>query len=215
MSDTTATKQPPQWRKLTELEVEAIKLLTPCTFPVASFDKRMANTLFHKIDGRNGAPLSREITERQAIQIWRLVYRYRRQISHPNKKFFISTAEKLIDPPFNKRERAASALKREAKANPEKKTSLTAAALEEPWATQFQKAQAKYKSLGEYKLAQEILDVKRRLKIAEEDCRLDEVERYSKMLGILESKKSPTSDPSPVKPENKSTDGNGRIISFD
>lgn len=203
MSDLKPLK--PAWREMTPMEIEAAKLLRSVTFPFASYDKRMASTMFVKLDG----PQPPQITDKQSLYLWRLIYRYRRQISHPNKRFFLKTAQELMEPPFRKKELAASNAK---------KTSMTAATLEEPWATQFQKAQAMYKTLHDYQLRQDIAAAKRKMQLAEEDGRIDDVVRYAKIAEVLESSMPEVTATAPTQetsPQPNPPTGNGRIISFD
>lgn len=61
------------YREMTEEERRAALALGACTFSVGTFDKRFARGL------RGAAASSREISEKQAALMWRLVWRYRRQ----------------------------------------------------------------------------------------------------------------------------------------
>ena len=64
---------------MTEVDIAAAHCLASCTFQVGSFNKRFA---------RNIAGIARseqpELTEKQLTNLWRLVWRYRRQISSLN-----------------------------------------------------------------------------------------------------------------------------------
>jgi hypothetical protein len=84
---------------MTEFELEAVKCLQHCTFPVASFDKRF-------VRGLSGLET---ITEKEAPQVWRLFVRYRRQISTPNKAALLQMAEELSAPDFRKQAASARA----------------------------------------------------------------------------------------------------------
>lgn len=80
-----ANKEPlsAEFRDLTEEEAQAASCLNQITFPPASFDKRF---------GRNMHEATR-ITDKGALQLWRIIHRYRRQITHPNKAQLLKIAE--------------------------------------------------------------------------------------------------------------------------
>ena len=62
------------FREMTDEEARASLALGACSFSVGTFDKRFARGL------SGSARTKREITDKQAAVLWRLVYRYRRQI---------------------------------------------------------------------------------------------------------------------------------------
>lgn len=64
----------PQGRQMTSRERYAAELLIWCKFVPGSYDKRFAHGIYSI--GMN----NRQITEKQAANLWRMVYRYRRQI---------------------------------------------------------------------------------------------------------------------------------------
>ena len=62
-------------RPMTTDEQQAAQILTGCTFPVASYNKRFARDMASI--ARQDEPL---ITERQSRTLWKLFYMYRRQM---------------------------------------------------------------------------------------------------------------------------------------
>lgn len=67
---------PPQARGITEIEKKAIIALQRIKFSPGSGHAEFANTLITKVDQ------DRQITERQSVYLWHLVYYYRRQIDN-------------------------------------------------------------------------------------------------------------------------------------
>lgn len=65
------------WRKMTDDERYACAAITPgkVSYPVASAPKRLARSLA----GQAAYP-NPQITDKQAACLWRLVYRFRRQL---------------------------------------------------------------------------------------------------------------------------------------
>ncbi len=64
------------YRPMTEIEIRGCYALSGCTFLPGTPHKRFARDMGH-VAANNEAPV---ISEGQAAQLWRLVYRYRRQI---------------------------------------------------------------------------------------------------------------------------------------
>jgi hypothetical protein len=64
------------WRPMTELEARGISYLGFITFPIASSTKRFARSLRHQADG-----VPRRITNKQALALWALLWRFRRQVA--------------------------------------------------------------------------------------------------------------------------------------
>lgn len=116
-------------RPMTPDELTAIGMLKGVTFAVASWDKRASahlfsaatppapakchcnltpdNTLFavnvpqHDKDCPTLAPPWQPmISEKMAPQLWRILFRYRRQIRHPERVKFLRMAEKLMVPDY-------------------------------------------------------------------------------------------------------------------
>jgi hypothetical protein len=81
-------------RPMTACELEAVKCLQQVTYPVASWDKRFARSM-------SGATT---ITDKESPQVWRLLKRYRRQISSPNKANLLVMADELAAPDFRKQQ---------------------------------------------------------------------------------------------------------------
>lgn len=73
--DPTPTKPKPVYRPATDDELIAIQQLPTFRYPVGCFDKRFARQIAN----------ATQITDPQATQLWRILYRYRRQINGPNK----------------------------------------------------------------------------------------------------------------------------------
>lgn len=87
-------------RPMTPEEIEAIDFLKGVRFPVASFDKRFASTLY-----RYAAMTPPIIGEKMAPQLWRLFIRYRRQYRAKDPKGtrripLFRIAEQLTAPEF-------------------------------------------------------------------------------------------------------------------
>lgn len=80
-------------------EIEAVKCLQQVKYPPGSWDKRFARSMAGMTT----------ITDKEAPQVWRLLQRYRRQISHPYKALLLTLANDLAAPDF----RAQRALERE------------------------------------------------------------------------------------------------------
>jgi len=78
---------------MNEDEILAAKCLSQPTYPVASFDKRFAANMHFQVT--QSVPM---ISERGAAQLWRILHRYRRQISHPSRDRLLDIAEKLKAP---------------------------------------------------------------------------------------------------------------------
>jgi hypothetical protein len=79
-------KAPVLRRDQTEDERQAVKCLKEqVNYPPASWDKRFAREL-----------LTTDITEKQAAQVWRMFYRYRRQIQHPEKERLLKVAAHFV-----------------------------------------------------------------------------------------------------------------------
>ena len=66
-------------RPMTDNEHWMLQELSRCTFCVGSYNKRFVNNL-------SALPVGSDITEKQANNIHRLFYRYRRQHGHPISK---------------------------------------------------------------------------------------------------------------------------------
>ena len=79
-------------RPMTACELEAVKCLGQVRYPPASWDKRFARSM-------SGMTT---ITDKEAPQVWRLLKRYRRQISSPHKANLLMMADELAAPDFRK-----------------------------------------------------------------------------------------------------------------
>jgi len=64
------------WRRMSDLEHRAILALSAIRFPVASPPKRLARSLAMQASGDKHL-----ITDRQAEAMWKILYRFRRQIA--------------------------------------------------------------------------------------------------------------------------------------
>jgi len=74
-------------RAMTRIEKYAAHNLAGCTFQIGSYNKRFAR------DMSGMAGINSPVTEKQVNNLWRLVFRYRRQITD---KRLISFAERRI-----------------------------------------------------------------------------------------------------------------------
>lgn len=77
-------------------ELAAKDLLQTVTYPVASWDKRFARHIGEM----------NTISEKEVPQLWRLLYKYRRQWQHGKKPYLLSKALRLSAPDFRKVEAA-------------------------------------------------------------------------------------------------------------
>ena len=84
---------------MTPDELQAIERMHGVTYPVASFDKRFMRML-------SGCET---ISEKEAAQLWRILIKYRRQMSFPGKAELLRMAEGLAAPNFRKQQAAARA----------------------------------------------------------------------------------------------------------
>lgn len=71
-------------------EIQAVKCLQQVKFPPGSWDKRFARSMAGMTT----------ITDKEAPQVWRLLKRYLRQISHPDKALLLTLANDLAAPDF-------------------------------------------------------------------------------------------------------------------
>lgn len=76
-------RAPKVYRDLDELECLAVNMVGRLSYPAACFDKRFAR----EIAGVTKA------TEGQMAQVWRLVWRYRRQIQHEKRAELLAVAQ--------------------------------------------------------------------------------------------------------------------------
>lgn len=83
----------------TPVEIQAIDALKGVSFPVASWDKRFFRSI---------ASLDM-LTDKERPQLWRLLIRYRRQWTAPNKAALLKHAESLAAPDFRKQQAALAA----------------------------------------------------------------------------------------------------------
>lgn len=81
-------------RPMTPCELEAVKCLGQVRYPPASWDKRFARSM-------SGMTT---ISDKEAPQVWRLLKRYRRQISSPHKANLLMMADELAAPDFRKQQ---------------------------------------------------------------------------------------------------------------
>lgn len=79
-------------RPMTTAELEALRCLQTVRFLPASWDKRFIRTLA-------GATT---ITENEAPQLWRVLKRYRRQITSPHKATLLALASEHCAPDLRK-----------------------------------------------------------------------------------------------------------------
>jgi hypothetical protein len=85
-------KSKPERRAMTADEVLACRCIRgQVTFPVGHWDKKFMR----------GLPA--EITEKQAVQVWRIFKTYRRQIVHADKVRLLALAEELAAPDLRAR----------------------------------------------------------------------------------------------------------------
>lgn len=77
-----------EMRELSDDEALACSVLGQFRCPPASFDKRFCLNM-----ALTNMADSHEISDRGAAQLWRIIYRYRRQISHPRKAHLLKIAE--------------------------------------------------------------------------------------------------------------------------
>jgi hypothetical protein len=82
-------KAAPEWREWTLLEHSAAHYLASVTYPVGTGAKRLARSLAHR--SINGQPIS----EKQALAMWALVWRFRRQIA---SQALVEHARRLVVP---------------------------------------------------------------------------------------------------------------------
>lgn len=88
-------------RPMTEEEVVAATMLQHVNAPPASWDKRAIATIRFSLTLT--PPL---IGEKMVPQLWRLLYRYRRQLKHPKRAFFLKMAEQRMAPDLRKQQAA-------------------------------------------------------------------------------------------------------------
>jgi hypothetical protein len=73
--------------KMSERDCEAVAALNACVFLPGSYNKRFAGSM------ASAAASTKVITKKQRLNLWRLVYRYRRQIEDQS---FIGEAREII-----------------------------------------------------------------------------------------------------------------------
>ena len=78
-----SARTPKVYRDLDELECLATKIVGKLSYSVGCFDKRFA---------REHAGVTKA-TEGQMAQVWRLIWRYRRQIAHERRKELLAVAQ--------------------------------------------------------------------------------------------------------------------------
>lgn len=81
-------KQPITYRSMADREIAAAKALSKCSFLPATFAKRFARSL-----GEIAQSETPVISENQALNLWRLVWKYRRQIPD----HLVSLAQQKLD----------------------------------------------------------------------------------------------------------------------
>lgn len=74
---------------MTNTQIQAIRLLRGCTFQPATYVKRFVRSLSEISDKENY-----ELSEKQRLYLWKLVYQYRRQ---HGDKWFTAHAENLLE----------------------------------------------------------------------------------------------------------------------
>lgn len=92
-------KETPTYRKMTEIEKLAAILLSECSFPPATRQKRFALNI-----GGLAKMENPEITEKQANYLWLMLHRYRRQL-RPTQEMQKMIGEKVREAEKIKRER--------------------------------------------------------------------------------------------------------------
>lgn len=90
-------KDPIVYRERTQDEQTAIDSMRCVVYPPASWHKRFMFAVSRK---------TTIITDGQAAQVWRLFYRYRRQIDHPDMERLLEIAQALAAPDFRKAQAA-------------------------------------------------------------------------------------------------------------
>ena len=79
-------------RPMTPDELDAVGCLSGVTYPVASWDKRFARSMIGM----------ETITDKEAPQVWRLLWRYRRQMNHPRLAELLRIAQERSAPDLRK-----------------------------------------------------------------------------------------------------------------
>lgn len=74
-----------EMRNPSDDEALACSVLGQLKCPPASFDKRFCRNMEN----------AEQISDRGAAQLWRIIYRYRRQIHHPRKAHLLKIAEDM------------------------------------------------------------------------------------------------------------------------
>lgn len=82
---------------MTPEEITAATMLRGVTYPTACWDKKFAATVQRHLELT--PPM---IGEKMVPQLWRLLYRYRRQIKHPERQRYLKLAAERMAPDFRK-----------------------------------------------------------------------------------------------------------------
>jgi len=82
-------------RPMTEEEIFVLKLLAQVKFPFRTMDYRFGNNIVSRLHYKN--PM---ISKREVHAFWRLLWRYRTQIKHPQRAYYFRKATKLMLPGF-------------------------------------------------------------------------------------------------------------------
>lgn len=86
---------------MTTEEQTAASMLRDVVFPKRTFDQRFGEHLRILMTASEGVPHSMSmINECEARQIWRMIWRYRIQIHHPERANYVRQSEHRMLPPF-------------------------------------------------------------------------------------------------------------------